>query len=202
MTDIFICETHHPNGRAEAYQSTVRDLTSWVSNEKDHEGRLQNVETMMQEKTLHDDVYVVLRESLQDLIVEDDLESFFVRCKEHAKTYGAFFKALDSHKFLDDPFTVEDNPFLNRYREENGKLVETGNEPVIQVTIFDDSRIVAVSELLENDPSSTAFADIALYDDFKKEIGEEIETILEEYEDNSGYGSVYERLDNFDPAGH
>jgi len=180
MTDIFICETHHPNGRAEAYQSTVGDLTRYACSRttRDNSSFLQKRVGLPE---LDWTVWDMLAHDLQKLIVEYSLKSLFYRCKEHAETYGAFFKALDSHKFLDDPFKVEDNPFLNRYREENGKLVETGNEPVIQVTIFDDSRIVAVSELLENDPSSTAFADIALYDDFKTEIGEQIETILEDY---------------------
>tara|TARA_Y100001938_G_C7931202_1_gene349423 strand:+ start:96 stop:707 length:612 start_codon:yes stop_codon:yes gene_type:complete len=203
MTEIFICETHHPDGRAEAYQSTVRDLTHYVAEHLDHENELRDIGKLSRQKTLNGKVQDVMRFTMQNLIVEYDFKEFFIRCKERAETYGAFFKALNSHKFLDDPFTVEDDPFSNVYFNDGGKLVETGNEPVIQVTLFDDSRSVAVSELLENDPSSTAFADIELYDDFKSEIGEQIESILEGYETEVSYTSpFYERLDNFDPAGH
>ncbi len=179
MTAIFICETHQPDGRVEAYQSTVRQLTHYVAENLDHENKLRNVGNLSHQDKLSAQVEDVMRFTMQNLIIEYDFKEFFIRCQERAETYGAFFKALNSHKFLDDPFTVEDDPFSNLYFNDGGKLVETGNEPVIQVTLFDDSRSVAVSELLENDPSSTAFADIELYDDFKSEIGEQIESVLE-----------------------
>ena len=73
MTDIFVCETHN-SGEINAYQSTVRDLTSWISSEKDHDGRLTGIENLTKEPQLADSAYDLLGSDLQSLIVDYDIK--------------------------------------------------------------------------------------------------------------------------------
>lgn len=178
MTTLFVCETHQHG--VEAYETTVSDLTAWVHG-KDHQGVVKD--KMLNEPILNPVVHDILEFDTQNLIIEYELKKFFVECEKKGETYGAFFRAVSSHKFIDDVFEVEHNPYSNQYMERSGRVVETGNPVVIRVCIFDDSRDVLVSELLTKDPSSTAIGDIEFYEHFQDSIEEEIDTILTEYED-------------------
>jgi len=165
MTAIFICETHQPDGRVEAYQSTVRQLTHYVAENLDHENKLWSVGSLSHQDKLSAQVEDVMRLTMQSLIIEYDFKEFFIRCKERAETYGAFFKALDAHKFQDDPYNVEwSSPTL--IAASYFGTPEPWDEPQLDISIFDDGRSASLSDLLATEASYTSLGDTEFYGDF------------------------------------